>query len=66
MKEFELIVYNRWGEQLFISQDISTGWDGNNQETGKKLPEGPYVYSLKGTTIDEEKIDLNGIINLIR
>ena len=63
---FELIIFDRWGEQLFISRDVLTGWDGRKQESGKKFPEGAYVYSFKGTTVDGKEFTANGIVNLIR
>ena len=27
--EFELIIFNRWGEIVFQSRDVEVGWDGN-------------------------------------
>jgi len=64
--DFELIIFDRWGEQLFISRDVFVGWDGRKQGSGKKLPEGAYVFSFKGTTTDGKEFNKNGIINLIR
>ena len=37
-------VYNRWGEQLFISIGYNTPWDGRYQ--GKDLPVGTYYYII--------------------
>ncbi|MCC6723524.1 MAG: PKD domain-containing protein, partial [Saprospiraceae bacterium] len=31
-QEFEFLVFDRWGNQLFISQDPTNGWDGFYQE----------------------------------
>mgnify|MGYP002654339852 FL=1 len=41
---FELRVYNRWGQQIFVSPSLSIGWNGtmNNQ----KAPPGKYVWML--------------------
>ena len=41
-----LIVYNRWGEVLFESDDaIKKGWDG--MLNGQPAPEGSYVYRIE-------------------
>jgi len=37
-------VYNRWGEQLFISVGYTTPWDG--KYNGKPLPIGTYYYVI--------------------
>jgi len=49
----QLYVYNRWGGQVYASQDYHNDWDGN----GGKLNEGTYYYVLKvKTSSDEEKL----------
>lgn len=41
IEAFELLIFNRWGEQLFKSQSLDNSWDGKNAQTG--------VYSYKVT-----------------
>lgn len=66
MLGFEFSVFNRWGERIFFTKDFYTGWDGTRQSTGDKLPEGAYVYQIRGTLSDGKIIDSKGMINLIR
>ncbi|MBL4657333.1 MAG: PKD domain-containing protein, partial [Flavobacteriales bacterium] len=66
METFELIVWDRWGEQVFISRDAELGWEGLNQTSGDKMPQGAYIYSFKGVDKDGEAITQSGLINLIR
>ena len=42
--DYEINIYNRWGELLFNSKDINISWDGkyNNQV----VPEGSYFYTI--------------------
>ncbi len=42
---YTLEIYNRWGERIFESNNINTGWDG----TFKNLtcPGGVYIYKIK-------------------
>ena len=32
IKDFELWIYNRWGELLFTSTDVNKTWDGSYQD----------------------------------
>ena len=67
LQEFNYIkVFNRWGEQIFMTKDINIGWDGTRQTTGEQLPEGAYVYEIKGFNAGGNPIFAKGIINLIR
>jgi gliding motility-associated-like protein len=62
--EFQFIIYNNWGKQIYISQDPELGWDGtyNNEEQ----PIGVYVYLLKVVTEDGQEYNLHGDVTLIR
>ena len=64
--DFEFAIFNRWGEQIFFTKDILTGWDGTRQANGDKMPEGAYVYHIKGMLTDGTPVDSKGMINLIR
>jgi gliding motility-associated-like protein len=47
----ELRIYNRWGKELFKTNDPNKGWDGNYD--GKKAMGGTYVYKLKYELLDQ-------------
>jgi len=38
-------VYNRWGEQLFETSQLSEGWDGTYK--GQKVEQGVYMYYVQ-------------------
>lgn len=42
----EFSIYDRWGNRIFITKDISKGWDGTS--SGQPLPAGGYVYNITG------------------
>jgi len=42
LRSFQLIVFNKWGQQIFESTDASTGWDGTF--AGSPSPSGLYTY----------------------
>lgn len=63
--EYNLIIFNRWGQQIFESKDINTLWDG--QYKSKKAPTGIYLWKLEYKEEGEvEIINTGGHVNLIR
>ncbi len=57
-------IFNQWGQLLFMSDNISNGWDGNYH--GQLQPVGVYAYTLKVVLQDATIINKKGSINLIR
>jgi gliding motility-associated-like protein len=41
---YQMIIYNRWGDEIFKSNDITIGWDG--RVGGKIVQEGQYMYYI--------------------
>ncbi len=64
LTEVHLVVYDRWGEQVFVSSDAAIGWDGTYK--GKQLP--PDVYGFYATMKCEngESFAKKGNVTLIR
>ena len=61
---FTMSVYNRWGELVFESSDISLGWDGMHE--GKACPMGTYVYSLEYGTKEAFTNRKTGVVVLLK
>ena len=40
-----MIIYDRWGQRIFESKDLNTGWDGTFKNASSQI--GAYVYLLK-------------------
>ena len=68
--EYDLRIYNRWGELVYESTDLSElnnmskGWDGTYQ--GKPQSVGTFVYYLTATDDYNKKISKKGNITLLR
>jgi gliding motility-associated-like protein len=43
--EYELQIYDRWGELVFMTQSQSDNWDGTYR--GQNTPEGTYSWQIK-------------------
>ncbi|HRK55320.1 MAG TPA: PKD domain-containing protein [Cyclobacteriaceae bacterium] len=45
--DFEVFIYNRWGELVFQSNDRFFKWNGTYNNSGQPLPSGSYAYVIK-------------------
>jgi gliding motility-associated-like protein len=45
-RKYNMRIFNRWGEELFESNDVNNGWDGRFE--GRLVPEGAYIYEISG------------------
>lgn len=56
-------IFDRWGNKVFTTNDISRGWDGTFK--GQQLNAGVYVYMITGNT-EQGKVIVKGTVNLVR
>ena len=62
--KYELLVYNRWGELIFTTKDLSDGWDGKiNSDFAK--PD-VYVWKAQGNFTNGRAFEIAGDVTLIR
>ncbi len=61
---FEMRIYNRWGQLVFITNDPLEGWDGNYQ--GKEQEMDTYVYVITGNGEDNVPYYRQGNLTLVR
>jgi gliding motility-associated-like protein len=63
---FELTIFNRWGELIFLSKDLNVGWDGSVNTYGA-APIGVYTYkvSFRFANQDDNQT-ITGHLNLLR
>jgi len=64
VKSFDLKIYNRWGQQMFETTQMSWGWDGTWK--GQKMPEDSYGYVLDVHYSDGTSEQKGGSITLLR
>jgi gliding motility-associated-like protein len=66
--EFQIIIYNRWGDLVFQSRDKAFQWDTTDQ-AGAAVPQGTYAYviTFKGTDINNKRIyEERGGVTVVR
>ena len=63
------VIFNRWGNILFDTDDPLIRWDGKSRQTGLDCPAGTYFFvtdiTYQGTS-GEETLHLQGSITLVR
>ena len=63
--DFELEIYNRWGELIFESHDPDGAWDGTYG--GNLVKDGTYIWKIRA--VDQEndnKYEFKGFVNVLR
>lgn len=48
LEEYKLAIYNRWGQEVFVTSDATMGWDGLFEET--EAAAGVYAYKVSYRT----------------
>lgn len=61
---FQLFIFNRWGIQIFSTNDLRKGWDGTYH--GKEQPMDNYTYYSVGVRTDGSPFTIEGAVMLIR
>jgi gliding motility-associated-like protein len=65
IQSLEFRIFNRWGEMVFETNDINTGWDGTYK--GKPQEEGTYSYYILAKMISSTTPKLlKGNVTLVR
>lgn len=52
LKTFDLVIVNRWGNEVFSTTDPTQSWDGKTN--GEEVVDGVYFYQLKVSTSSKE------------
>lgn len=62
--DFNLILFNRWGEIIWESKDPEGTWDGTYG--GRKVPVGTYVWTIEaGDPYTDERYYWNGFVSVL-
>ena len=63
-ENYEMLVFDRWGQLVFVSKHPEFGWDGH---IGKSMaPQGTYTYQIKYQDIEGKPNSVHGSVLLLR
>jgi gliding motility-associated-like protein len=64
-EEFNMQIFDRWGNLIFESNSANVGWDGYDKN-GRLLPAGVFVYKLTIRLSDGQRSTQIGDVTMIR
>ena len=65
---FEMTIFNRWGEMIWKTQDHQSGWDGSyGKSDGLPVQAGMYTWVIKFKPKDnDKKVIISGSVNILK
>ncbi len=62
--EYQMTIFNRWGELIYTVQNMDSGWDGTYN--GDQAKEDVYVYKIRYKTNEKEVLSKEGHVSLLK
>lgn len=64
--EFEMYIFDRWGEQIFYTNDIKKGWNGTAKGGSEIAKQDIYVWKIKAKDVFNKTHSLIGHVTLLK
>lgn len=64
IKDYVMYIFDRWGEKIYETTDLSKGWDGTFK--GEEAQQDVYIYRVDIVDIHGEKHNYRGHFSLVR
>lgn len=64
--DYQLLVFNRWGEIVFTSKEVLKGWDGYYRGSEKMCAQDVYVWKATGKYATGKSFYKTGSITLLK
>ena len=66
VQNFEMSIWNRWGERIFVGNAPDEAWNGRKNNSGGMAPNGVYTYIIKFNGPRGMPHLYKGIVTLVR
>jgi gliding motility-associated-like protein len=64
--KFQLLIFDRWGNQIFSANDIDKYWNGKVSGASKLVQEDVYVWKVRLTDIFKKEHSYLGTVTVVR
>jgi len=65
-RDWDLTIYNRWGQIVYKMDNPSQFWDGSFRDGDYYVSDGVYGYTLRGVAWNSSTAQTSGIITVLR
>ena len=65
VKEFNMLIFDRWGSKIFETNDVNQGWDGKANKGKQVAQQDIYVYQIYITDTYDHYHSFQGHVSLI-
>jgi len=66
LEDVSLVIFDRWGRQVFETTSLDVGWNGQWQNNGDELPPDAYGYYLTAICFTGEEYTEKGNVSILR
>jgi gliding motility-associated-like protein len=66
IKQYEMSIFDRWGNMIFYTDDINKPWDGTANHGTEMAQVDVYVYSINVVDYNKKKHSYKGIVTLVK
>ena len=64
IKEYNIKIFNRWGEKVYDSNSFKTHWDGTFN--GENVSQNVFIYTITAKGVDNKLYHLSGNVTLLK
>ncbi|MES2286803.1 MAG: PKD domain-containing protein [Bacteroidota bacterium] len=67
IKDYEMMIFDRWGNLIYKTTDINQPWDGKANKVSSIIAQADvYVYVINVTDFKREKHNFKGLVTLVK
>lgn len=66
VKDFDMYIFNRWGTEIYHTNNINNGWNGAVHGVGAICQEDVYIYKITVTDAKDKQHSYIGNVNLLK
>lgn len=63
--EFKMMIFNRWGDMIYSTENMERGWDGSANGGDSKAQDGVYVYKIEVRDFENKFHGYTGHVTLL-